>query len=149
MRQRNMAFFLSGMLLAGGAMWACGSSSTGPSAIACGGGTPDLTGTWTLDTFAVNHTPPLYPPTATGTFIFFAGDSVNVTLNVPLGGSTQNIGGVGSCHLVGNQIQINSNGLLGQPKGTYVFVPERPAAADTLHATLISTGDTIRVVVTR
>ena len=154
MRNRQLAMLLSGIFLLGGALWACGSSSsTGPSAIGCAGGTPDLTGTWTLDTIEfVGQGAPLYPPTATGTFTF-SHDTVQVTLNVPNPGApppTINIGGSGNCTLAGNHININSNSIvLGQATGTYTYVQEHPAAADTLHATLVSTGQTIRVVVTR
>ena len=39
--------------------------------------------------------------------------------------------------------------LIGQASGTYTFVDVAGALPDTVHASLLSTGQTIRVVVTR
>jgi hypothetical protein len=150
MRQRYLAFVLGGAVLLGGVLVACGGSdSGGPSGVACTGNSPDLTGTWTLDTLEfVGQGAPLYPPDATGSFVF-TGDSVYVTLTVPNPSApppTIDITGAGKCTLTATQLNINGSGLIGQASGTYTFID---AATDTLHASLVSTGQTIRVVVTR
>lgn len=152
MRQRHLALVLTGAILIGGALVACGGGgdSGGPNGVACTGNTPDLAGTWTLDTLEfVGQGPPLYPPDATGSFVF-TGDSVYVTLTVPNPAPpppTIDITGAGECTLTSTQLYINGSGLIGQASGTYQFAPG--GAVDTLHASLLSTGQTIRVVVTR
>ena len=151
MRQRHLAFLISTILF-GGAVAACGGGdSGGPSGVACTGNTPDLVGNWTLDTIeVVGQGAPLDPPDATGSFTF-TGDSVEVTLNVPNPApppATIDIGGSGKCTLTATRLNIDGTGLIGQASGTYAFV-DGGANADTLHASLLSTGQTIRVVVTR
>ena len=151
MRQRSVLWVLGSVLVVGGVLAACGGSdSSGPSGVACTGNTPDLAGTWTLDTLEfVGSGGPLAPPDVSGSFVF-SGDQVDVTLTVPNPQpppATLDITGSGQCTLTGTKLTINGTGLIGQASGTYVYV--HAAAADTLHASLVSTGQTIRVVVTR
>lgn len=151
MRQ-HLALLLGGVVVLGGALAACGSGdSGGPSGVACTGNTPDLTGTWTLDTLEfVGAGPALYPPAATGSFVF-TGDSVYVTLTVPNPAPpppTFDITGAGKCSLTATSLNIDGSGQIGQASGTYTF-GEGGTEADTLNASLLSTGQAIRVVVTR
>jgi hypothetical protein len=150
MQQRHLAFLVSSAILIGGALAACGGDSGGPSGVACTGTTPpipDLAGTWTLDTIEfVGQTAPMDTSEATGSFVF-TGDRVNVTLNI-LSPPTALIGS-GKCTLTATKLYISDGtGLIGNATGTYRF-GEGGAEADTLNASLLSSGQTIRVVVTR
>jgi hypothetical protein len=148
MRQRHLALVVGGAILIGGALAACGGDSGGPSGVACTGNTPDLAGTWVLDTIEfVQQAQTFHQPDATGSF-FFTKDSVYVTLTVPGPGGSTPIDGQGKCTLTSTNLYINGSGLIGQASGTYSFV-DGGANADTVHASLVSTGQTIRVVVTR
>jgi hypothetical protein len=153
MRQRHLMFLVGGAILIGGALAACGSDSGGPSGVACTGNTPDLAGTWTLDSIQFLPDPTvLHDPEATGSFLF-TGDSVYVALTVPSPTdpppATFDLTGAGKCTLTATKLNINGTGLIGQASGTYTFVDVAGALPDTLHASLLSTGQTIRVVVTR
>lgn len=152
MRQRSLGWILGSVAVVGVALGACGGSdSSGPSGISCTAGSPNLAGTWTLDTldFVGNGG---VDPGATGSFDF-TGENVDVTLNITGGGS---ITGAGKCTLTvtkqtvdttTGKLYINSTGTIGQASGTYTYVTAAPK--DTLRASLVSTGNTIRVVVTR
>lgn len=151
MRRRPLTRLLAGVILLGGALSACGGDGGGPNGIACTGGTPNLAGTWTLDSMQFPPGPTLAPPVASGMFTF-VGDSVIVVLNVPNQAPpppTIDIGGSGKCTLTPTTIAINGTGLIGQASGTYTFVQVAGALPDTLRAQFLSTGQTIRVVVTR
>jgi hypothetical protein len=144
MRQRSLGWIVGSVAVVGAALGACGGSdSSGPSGVACTAGSPNLAGTWTLDTLQFVGSGPLYPPDATGTFVF-TGDSVYVTLSI----SGTPVDGAGKCTLTATKLTIDGSGTIGQANGTYTFV-DGGANADTLHASLVSTGNTIRVVVTR
>jgi hypothetical protein len=151
MRQRSLGWIVGSVAVVGAALGACGGSdSSGPSGVACTGNSPDLVGTWTLDTleFVTAHSGPLYPPDATGSFAF-TGDQVNVNLIVKISPTvTDTITGAGQCTLTATKLNINGTGVIGQASGTYTYV-HPGSGADTLHASLVSTGNTIRVVVTR
>ena len=147
MRHRALSSILTAAGLIGVVLAACSDSSK-ESSIACSGGTPDLAGTWTLYTLDLGAGPIPNPP-ASGTF-YFHDDSVDVDLNVPSPPAPQAIviAGTGSCSLTGSRISINSNSVvLGQATGTFTFV--QTPGADTLKANLVSSGQTINVVVTR
>ena len=111
--RRHLTVLMGGAMLIGGALAACGGDSGGPSGVACTGNTPDLAGTWTLDTLEfVGAGPALYPPAATGTFVF-TGDSVDVTLTVPNPQPpppTIDITGSGKCTLTATRLTIDGTG---------------------------------------
>ena len=145
MRQRHLVFLLGGAILVGGALAACGGDSSGPRGVACTGNTPDLTGIWTLDTIEfVGVDPPRSPPEATGSFVF-TGDSVHFTVVIP--SASSNITGDGTCILTATTLYINgSGGALNQASGPYTFAD---AATDTLRASLLTSGQIIRLVAER
>jgi hypothetical protein len=146
MRQWSLGWIVGSVAVVGAALGACGGSdSSGPSGISCTAGTPNLTGTWTLDSLD-DGSGPLSPPAATGSFVF-TGDSVYVALNITGIGP---IDGAGKCTLTATKLSINGSGAIGQASGSYTFVDATPV--DTLHAILVpaaAPAESIRVVVTR
>jgi hypothetical protein len=144
MSKRLVPSFLVCVLISGGAVLAC-SSSTSPSAK-----TPDLTGTWDLVSLDLGGGAIPNPP-ATGSFVFTT-DSVTVDLNVPSppAPAAVAITGTGSYTLTATKISINSTDpLLGQAVGNYTFVDKVSPTPDTLTAALLSNGITITAVVAR
>jgi hypothetical protein len=135
MRIRQIAFILGATGVLTGLSVAC-SNSTGP------GKGPDISGTWSLDSFANGGQPVLG---AQGTFVFTS-DSVTIDLVFPLDSITlDTIMGKGSYTITDKNLNINTPvNVFGQANGTYTF-KNGGAAPDTLTGSFISQGSTAYV----
>jgi hypothetical protein len=147
MRSKHALLLLALVILAASAIAACSDSSS-PSGFACTGNTPDLAGAWSLLTINQGQGA-IGPPLAHGTFVF-TGDSVDVALTVPADtlGDSLNLAGTGKCTLTASKITITNFLGQGDATGPYTFKDET-ATPDTLSASIVSSGITTSVVVTR